>query len=99
MHYSNGREARVGDLVRGKGYNLKYEFTGIVTHITPDSGTCNCQVATVTKNSHLIKKGYINSIDGSVGYESTPTEVRADIEYGQCDGFVALDPKTGEVLS
>jgi hypothetical protein len=59
MHYANGREAKFGDLVKGRGYNLKHEFTGVVCNLRPDSkdsegkGTCNISIATVTKTAIL----------------------------------------------
>jgi hypothetical protein len=52
-HYADGTEARCGDVVKGKGYNLKdadgnlREFVGTVVGITPGSASCNVQVAHV----------------------------------------------------
>jgi len=49
-HYKDGTPAKVGDVVRGKGYNVKgpdgqlKEITGIVVHVQPGP-TCNLQVA------------------------------------------------------
>ena|SRR5689334_3619483 len=50
-HYKDGTETKVGDVVRGKGYNLKdadgnlREFVGTVVGVTPGSASCNIQVA------------------------------------------------------
>ncbi len=101
MHYANGRAAKAGDVVRGKGYNIKHEITGILVHATPGASACNCQVATVTKNpsllavqdgDHLVAALPASHLAG-YGHASLAT-----IEYGQLDAFVALDPETGEVL-
>jgi len=49
-HYKDGTPAKVGDVVRGKGYNVKgpdgqlKEITGVVVHINPGSESCNLQV-------------------------------------------------------
>ena len=34
MHYKDGTEAELWDVVRGKGYNLPYEIQGIVVGLT-----------------------------------------------------------------
>lgn len=49
-HYASGDEAKIGDMVKGRGYNVKYEIVGMVTHVTPHSESCNIQVA------HVIRK-------------------------------------------
>ena len=105
MHYANGRKAKVGDIVRGKGYNIKYEITGMLISANPFSA-CNCTIATVTSSS--LVKGFTHVEDGEFVLNTTidreghkqllPPEVVATIEYGQVDAFVALDSKTGEVL-
>lgn len=109
MHYANGRAAKIGDLVRGKGYNLKYEFTGVLVNAQPNSTTCNAQVATVAPPPSIDKKRYNgSSYFGTVhvnadetGWEyigSYPSQITPCIEYGQLDAFVAIDSDTGDVL-
>lgn len=50
-HYKDGSKAKVGDVVRGKGYNIKgkdgelKEIVGTVISITPGATSCNVQVA------------------------------------------------------
>jgi hypothetical protein len=105
MHYANGRTAKVGDIVKGKGYNIKHEITGLLTSANPAS-IGNCTVATVSSSS--LVKGFTHREGGTfvLNYSTDreghrqllPPEVVATIEYGQCDAFLALDPKTGEVL-
>ena len=101
MHYANGRAAKVGDLVRGKGYNAKYEIIGILVAAQPANSACNCQVAHIGPSSAAVSEGWCS--DGSVefpnaGGATTPSYFKSSLEYGQLDAFVALDPKTGEVL-
>lgn len=100
MHYANGRRAQVGDVVRGKGYNIKHEIVGVLVQAKPNSESCNCQVATVTKQPNLIEyfDGYnYVAYKPAVGPPSVSVALHI-IEYGQLDAFVALDPETGEVL-
>ena len=107
MHYANGRPAQIGDMVRGKGYNIKYEITGMLVSAQPESTACNCQVATVTNASSVKVTFYRWSkseaerllLSGNDGQQITRSyEVTATVEYGQLDAFVAIDPETGEVL-
>ena len=105
MHYANGRAAKAGDLVRGKGYNIKHEIIGLLVFANPASSSCNCQVATVTKNSPVLHYAYPNpepNADGAVffkgNYPPSFKGVEATLEYGQLDAFVAIDPNTGDVL-
>lgn len=50
-HYKDGTETKVGDVVRGTGYNVKdaagnlREIVGTVVGVTPGSASCNIQVA------------------------------------------------------
>lgn len=104
MHYANGRAAKAGDVVRGKGYNIKHEIVGLLVYANPSSSACNCQVATVTKQTAVYIGGLPVAADSSdqIGFgNSGPTSsmmVWATIEYGQLDAFVAIDPQTGEIL-
>ena len=104
MHYSNGRAAKAGDLVRGKGYNVKHEIIGLLVYANPGASACNCKVATVTKGSPVLNHGYSEqkTSDGAIflGHEGAPSlyHVIASLEYGQLDDFVAIDPETGEIL-
>lgn len=105
MHYANGRAAKAGDVVRGKGYNIKHEITGLLVFANPGGTACNCQVACVTKHSPVLHYGFPEpgvSSDGSLFFKGMvpPSfcRVEAVMEYGQLDAFVALDPATGAVL-
>lgn len=47
-HYKDGTPARVGDRVRGRGYNIKAEVEGYVLKIDPSQKTCNLTVGLVS---------------------------------------------------
>jgi hypothetical protein len=49
MHYANGREAKVGDQVAGRGYNIKGSIVGIVAGLTAGADTCNVRILTLQK--------------------------------------------------
>ena len=99
MHYANGRAAKIGDLVRGKGYNLKHEIIGIVINAQPISSACNCTVACFGIGGYGIYFKRTLVLDNSTGeFIEGALEATPSVEYGQLDAFVALDPKTGEVL-
>lgn len=46
-HYKDGTAAHLGDLVKGRGYNLRYNVVGVVVGLTPGSGACDIHVATL----------------------------------------------------
>jgi hypothetical protein len=105
MHYANGRAAKAGDLVKGKGYNIKHEIIGLLLYANPATTACNCHVATVTKDSQVLHNAFpdpVPRIDGCLFFKGGEPPslhgVLATLEYGQLDAFVALDPNTGEVL-
>jgi hypothetical protein len=91
MHYANGREAKIGDLVRGRGYTIKREIVGKLISYSPQHPSYNCSVATVTDYSQVY---YLRTSAGKF----VAALVEATIEDGRLDSFVAIDPKTGEVL-
>ncbi len=50
-HYRDGTPAMAGDIVKGRGYNVKHEIIGRVLRVTPGAETCNLQVACVERGS------------------------------------------------
>ena len=94
-HYKDGTPAQIGDAVRGKGYNLPDEFTGIVVNIKPGQEACNVTVLTVRNHGELSKLGAVdaflygsNSDYRAVG--SLPQLLELVFEYGQADQFEKL---------
>lgn len=44
-HYRDGTPAAIGDVVRGRGYNIPHGVQGVVVGITPGAGSCDLHVA------------------------------------------------------
>lgn len=44
MHYKNGREAKIGDLVIGETYNRKDPVAGTLLSLTPGPDSCSAMV-------------------------------------------------------
>lgn len=86
MHYSDGTPAQVGDIVRGKGYNLPYEIVGPVTKLVPTNGaTCNIRVETRVPKWHP----FVSDGDGGTDRPESYTFETYE-EAGQCDAFTLL---------
>lgn len=101
MHYANGRAPKVGDLVRGKGYNFKHEIVGILVEAHPEADSCNCQISCIgVRPDWPVPMAKQNAVVGPEGewLASGVPQVESTLEYGQLDAFVAIDPKTGEIL-
>lgn len=81
-HYKDGTPAKVGDVVKGKGYNVKHEIVGILVKLTPGP-TCNVTIAYVGIGSQL--RAHCDR-DGKP-YEGQPLRATAEFEYGQADAF------------
>lgn len=77
MHYANGRAARVGDLVRGRGYNVKHEIVGLLLSAQPANSACNCTVAYVGVGSAVVSKGWRTT--SAIGLKGIP--VQGDISF------------------
>jgi len=84
MHYSNGRPAKTGDHVIGKGYNLKGPISGIVAGITPGTDTCNVRILTFVPYAPTAQPHGLSYF--SEGQTFAPT-----MEYGQCDHFTHVE--------
>lgn len=102
-HYKDGTEATIGDVVRGKGYNVLHEIVGKVVGITPGSASCNIQVAHVVTvpiegghaypNYQLFTKTGVIGCGSNGGAPSSDSDkihligAYVNLEYGQCDAF------------
>jgi len=86
MHYKDGTLAQLGDIVRGRGYNIKHDIIGPVVHLVRNQDTCNIQIALV----EIQPLGYstwqqiINFYDGSV---LKHIGLGISIEYGAVKDF------------
>lgn len=97
-HYANGDESKIGDRVRGRGYNERgndgrlRELDGVLVSITPDAQACNCQVAFVrpaklvpwTVAGETVLMPERGAIAVGRGF------VVVDVDYGQCDHFLRV---------
>lgn len=101
-HYADGTESKVGDVVRGKGYNIKgpdgnlREVIGTVVFVNPNASSCNLQVAV-----HVLDPlPETLELSEAIHNHFAPTSrilrdeaakryvaVKTLIEYGQCDHF------------
>ena len=79
-HYADGTEAKIGDLVKGRGYNEKQEIIGKVVNVRPGD-SCTLSVAHVGVNSQI----FFGGPDHNAPFASV--FVQASIEYGDTKGF------------
>lgn len=79
MHYKDGTEAHLGDIARGRGYNLKHDVQGVVVGLTPGVGSCDIHVATLIPGRPL---GSSTLAGYPVMYE----------EHGTCAEFELVSP-------
>lgn len=93
-HYKDGAETRVGDLVRGFGYNVKHEIIGKVIQLTADCPTCNIVVAYLGKNSPVFFNHDIEKVRGNVtGHNQLGwgVFVMPNVEYGDAKDFEKVE--------
>lgn len=83
-HYKDGTEAKVGDVVKGKGYNIPHEIIGTVVSIQPNADACNLRVAVAKVTS-------ITQCYGTAGMiyrdDAQTCVIVPDIEYGETRAF------------
>ena len=92
-HYADGTPAREGDLVRGKGYNIKdgsgnlKEIVGIVTGLTPKTDACKLTllVPDGALGHFSFTRADPSGADRVVGHVIT-----GQTEFGQTDHFVKV---------
>lgn len=95
MHYKDGTEAKLGDFVKGTGYNVKNPdktpriIVGKVVGLTPGSHSCNIQVAHILTASLAKDQFPPFQLYAEKGVRSQDNTFGAflDREYGQCDEF------------
>lgn len=87
-HYKDGTIAQVGDLVHGRGYNIKHDIQGIVTHITPNAEQCNIQV------THPVA-ALRPAIDANGDTHVEFSHINLHTEYGETRAFEKITGLTG----
>ena len=77
-HYKDGTAAHLGDIARGRGYNLGYDVQGVVVGITPGAGACDIHIATLRTAQ-------------PVGTQTAPYPTIYE-EHGTCAAFELVHP-------
>ena len=73
MHFKNGRTAKVGDIIVAANY-AGQPFTGIITSISPGSGTCNAQMVPLpAANSQSVTLKECMHVEDAVTLNRVPT--------------------------
>jgi hypothetical protein len=89
-HYKNGELAQVGDVVKGKGYNVKHEIVGTVLTISQHSETCNLDIAHIIEKRIDPKMSPLAAAAEAASHGATlwgDAVLRVGVEYGQTDHF------------
>lgn len=93
-HYADGTTVREGDVVRGKGYNIKdskgdlKEVVGIVVGVTPKDEACNLTI--------LLPDGALGYFQQTRGDHKTGADrcvghvITGRVEFGQTDHFTKI---------
>lgn len=90
-HYKDGTQAKVGDVVRGRGYNIKGEIEGVILNVTPGTDKCNVVVATFASKLDARQTSDMHSPPEFVAGEDQFYGHRFGIEYGQADAFEKVE--------
>lgn len=104
MQYKNGREAKIGDVVRGQGHNFKHEIVGVLVGIAelgPEvaEGRIACVGVLPDENTCPMAAEVTVTKDGRWLYAKEPrVRVEARIDYARIDSLVALSKVDGAVL-
>ncbi len=95
MHYKNGREAKVGDLVIGKTYNTGGKtITGTLISLTPGPDSCSCEVGylAVQPAENALERNPVR-ICGSEKHGSDGPRVVTSfkVDYSECKNLLHAD--------
>lgn len=88
-HYSDGTEAKVGDLVKGQPYNTPHEVTGVVVGVIPGSDSCNVRVAFAIPNAGPADDRVV-AIKGYDDKSDTVQHVAVEVDYGETRAFTKI---------
>lgn len=93
MHYKDGTPAKLGDLVKGTGYNVKHEIQGVVTGLKAED-SCNISIAHLVpivfpQTGCLVGTGSSTEIgpDNVKKYVTTSALLTINTEYGEAKNF------------
>jgi hypothetical protein len=91
-HYSDGTEAKIGDLVVGKPYNVGRVVAGEVVSVTPGTESCNLQVAFAEEVDPTTMYGAVAAYahqKGIVG-DQRRAFLSARTDYGETRAFTLI---------
>lgn len=96
-HDRNGKLVEVGDIVMGRGYNVKHDIIGPVVNVT-EAESCNLTIA-------VVKSGKVGDLKtnhgfGMICFEQFPEIksariVHLDLEYGATKDFEIIQKADG----
>lgn len=91
-HYSDGTEARIGDLVVGKPYNTPRVVAGVVMSVTPKAESCNLQVAFTDEVEIDKHYGALAAVPAQKGFVGDQTRVwlAPKTDYGETKAFTLI---------
>lgn len=99
MHYKDGTEAKVGDLVKGTAYNTKNAdgtprvLVGVMLQITPGASSCNCVVGFVEHSAvtpdamRTLADMHLWHVVGGVSLNDGACRVVGKYDYSECKAF------------
>lgn len=87
-HYKDGTKAKIGDIVKGRGYNIKHEIIGAVVGVKEYAESCNLTVQCVAKTAGAgLEMRHVKFL----GEDGKAVDARICVpsiaEYGQADAF------------
>lgn len=93
-HYQDGTEAKNGDLVVGKTYNLHGRtIVGTVIEIIPGSDSCNLRVAfaDVSTRPDATVDGHGIVYRSSTTMDHEPRVIKPGYDYGETKAFTLVE--------
>jgi hypothetical protein len=88
MHYRSGKEAKLGDIVRGRGYNIAHDIQGVVVGLTPGANSCNIVVAYAMPVNPERASGHVMLYPN---HDVGPGAAMLGLEFGQTDAFDVVE--------
>lgn len=85
-HYKDGTEARIGDVIKGRGYNVPHDVIGVLVDIRAGA-TCNLSVSCVANSSQLVATLHKDTDTGVLRTVMSTMRAEPITEYGQADAF------------
>jgi hypothetical protein len=88
--YVDGREAQIGDVVRGRGYNVRHELTGAVVRLAGGFNDNSLVVAHCGAGTRIAP-------GRTLAGQAAAVVAIAELEYGDAAAFELLVPAGAEL--